>query len=307
MSIEKLTTEEYRRLVEIMANMRAWQSIEHRLANMHLAGLERFIGRVNHDLDPRVFCGALIAELQTFGRQDGEPVLARLVRYVRDSLGESADREFLDRLLGQYSSALSAGAAIRHSDVNTLLFLSANPRYDLQLEREMREVDRAIRSARYRDRLKLEKQTDLQLDDWQAHLLRFKPRIVHFSGHGDEQGSIVVMDNGRPVSVPIHALRDLFGTLRCTSLVVLNSCFSQPLAEALSEVVDVVVGTGDAIHDDAAIEFAKAFYRGLASGESALTSFSLGVNALDLRRYPESAVLMPFTRQGVDAAQVFFC
>jgi hypothetical protein len=307
MSVEKLTQEEYRRLVAIMANMRAWQSIEQRQVNMRLAGLERFIGRVNLDLDAQVFSGALIAELQNFGRQDGEPVTARLVRHVRDLLGECEDRAFLDRLLGQHGSALREGAPLRHSDVSTLLFVSANPRHDLKLDREMREVDRAIQSARYRDKFKLEKQTDLHLDDWQKLLLRFKPCIVHFSGHGDDQGSIVVTDNGRLISVPISALRDLFGVLRGTSLVVLNSCFSQPLAEALSEVVDVVVGTSDAIGDDAAIEFAKAFYQGLANGASVHTSFSLGVNALDLRRYADSAVLKPFTRAGIDAAQVFFC
>ncbi len=307
MSIERLTAGEYRHLVEIMEHMRDWQSIEHRLVNMRLADLEQFIGRVNLDLNSRVFSGALISELQTYGRQDGEPVLARLVRYVRDLLGEGAEREFLDRLLGPYSSAPSAGKPIRDSDVSVLLFLSANPHRDLQIDGEMREVDSAIQSAPCRDRFRLEKQTDLQLEDLQAHLLRFKPRIVHFSGHGDDQGSIVVMDKGRPTGVRIPALRNLFGELRCTDLVVLNSCFSQPLAEALSEVVDVVVGTGDAIRDKAAVEFAKAFYHSLASGKSVHTSFALGVNALNLRGYPESAVLKPFTRSGVDDRQVFFC
>lgn len=305
MSLEELTSEEFRRLVSIMAQMDAWQSIQQRQANMRLAGLERFVPRVNFDQNAQMFSTHLVNELKHFGRQDGEPVLARLVRYLRDLLGESDDRTFLDNLLAPYSGAHRV--QIRQQSVSTLLFLSANPHYDLKLDSEMRQVEQAIQAARHRDKLKLEKQVDLHLDDLQRHLLNFKPRIVHFSGHGDGQGSIVVKNAERPVSVPIGALRDLFRTVGGVSLVVLNSCFSQPLAEQLTEVVDVVVGTSSAIADNAAIEFSKAFYRGLANGESVHTAFSLGVNALDLRRYPDSAVLEPFTRAGVDARQVFFC
>lgn len=172
----------------------------------------------------------------------------------------------------------------------------------------MRLVEGAIQQARCRAAFKLVKQTDVQLDDLQGHLMRFQPHTVHFSGHGDGAGSIVVMEDRKPISPPIDALYNLLANLgEGVRLVVLNSCFSQPLAERLAEVVDCVIGTGQAIEDEAAIAFASALYGGLAYGKSLHTAFGLGVNALDLRRYPGSAAPRLLTRQGIDARRVCFC
>lgn len=304
MSLAQLTTEEYRRLVDIMANMSAWQSIQQRQVNLDLAGLSRFKACVNFDVETNVFCGALVSVLRTFGSEGGEPVLARLVRYLIELMGESADRTFLENLLGERAQQHSDGA----QGVCTILFLSANPQHDLNLDREMRLVDDALQRARHRDKFKLEKQPDLQLGNLQNQLLRFQPHVVHFSGHGDGAGSLIVMDGERPVSVPPSALRDLFSLLKQNvRLVVLNSCFSQPLAEQLAQVIDCVIGTNDSIGDAAAIEFARALYGGLGEGKSVQTAFALGVNALDLRRYPDRDVPRLLTRSGVDANQVFFC
>ncbi|MCS6871995.1 MAG: CHAT domain-containing protein [Anaerolineae bacterium] len=308
MGLSQLTSEEYRRLVDIMAEMTAWQSIEHRQVNMDLAGLSRFKSRVDFNVGTRIFCGALINELRTYGSEGGEPVLARLVRYLLELIGEGDNRTFLQNLLGEYTQPPNVAAPTVYQGVHTVLFLSANPSHDLNLDREMRLVEQAIQSARCRDRFKLEKQTDLQLSDLQSHLLRFQPHIVHFSGHGDGKGGIVVMDGDQPVSVPIEALRELFvilgGSVR---LVVLNSCYSQPSAEKLAEVVDCVIGTSEAIYDTSATEFARAFYNGLAYGRSVHTAFSLGVNALDLRRYADKDVPCLRTRNGIDATRVSFC
>jgi hypothetical protein len=306
MSLTQLAPKEYRRLVSIMASMRAWQSIEHRQVNMDLADLSRFKSRVNFDVDSQIFCGALISVLRDYGSENGEPILARLVRHLLGLIGEGEDRTFLQNLLGEYAQPPEARTI--HQGTHTLLFLSANPRHDLNLDREMRLVEAALTTARCRDKFKLEKQTDLQLSDLQTQLMRFQPHIVHFSGHGDNNGSIVVMDDRRPVSVPLKALGDLFAILRDNvRLVVLNGCFSQPLAEQIAQVIDCVIGMNEAIGDGAAIEFARAFYGGLANGKSVHTAFSLGINALDLRNYTDRDVPRLLTRNGVDATRVFFC
>ncbi|PJF35289.1 MAG: hypothetical protein CUN49_11340 [Candidatus Thermofonsia Clade 1 bacterium] len=303
MSLEQLTMEEFRRLVQIVSAMPAWQRIDNRQFNLIMAGLEHFIKCVNLDLDTQVYVGSLIRALRDYGSDDGQPVLAKLVRYlVPMTSGE--DRQFLETLLGERHR--QQGRIL--SGDNVLLFLSANPGHDLHLDREMRLVEEAIRSARCRGHFRLEKQVDLQLNDLQSHLLRFNPSIVHFSGHGDAQGSIVVMNDRRSYSVPIDALCDLFRILKgSVRLVVLNSCFSQPLAERLAEVVECVIGTSAAIGDESAIEFAKAFYRGLANGESVHIAFALGVNQLDLKHYADRDKLHLFTRSGVDAKQIVFC
>ena len=56
-------------------------------------------------------------------------------------------------------------------------------------------------------------------------------------------------------------LRD---NIRC---VVLNACYSEAQAQAIAEAIDCVVGMTSAVGDDAAIEFATAFYRALGYGE----------------------------------------
>ncbi|MCE7945858.1 MAG: CHAT domain-containing protein [Chloroflexi bacterium CFX4] len=308
MPIENLTTEEYRRLVKIMADMHAWQSIQQRQANMEMAGLERFKRRVDFNTPADVFSGLFVSDLRQFGSLEGEPALARLVRHLVTLLGEGDDRTFLESLLGNYVQPPDAPTAVLRSGTNTILFLSANPQHDLALDKEMRLVERAIQRASRRDKFNLEKQTDLHLKDVQEHLLRFQPHIVHFAGHGDNAGSLAVQgEGGAIVSVPITALRETFAILHDNiRLVVLNACWSQPLAAALAEVVDCVVGMSAEITDEAACDFSEAFYYALASGRSVHEAFALGVNALDLQRLRASAVPHLTSKAGVNPDQIYF-
>lgn len=308
MPIQNLTTEEYRRLVRTMADMHAWQSIQQRQANMDLAGLERFKRSVDFNTPADVFSGLLVSALKQFGGLEGEPALARLVRHLVTLLGEGEERTFLENLLGSYVQPPKTPTAVLRSGLNTLLFLSANAQNDLNLEAEMRRVDRAIQSARHRDKFTLEKQTDLHLNDIQRHLLRFQPHIVHFAGHGDNAGSIAVKsEDGAILSVPITALRDTFAILRDNiRLVVLNACWSQPLAESLAEVVDCVVGMGSEINDAAACDFSEAFYCALADGRNLHEAFALGVNRLDLQRLRASAAPKLTAKAGVNPDRLYF-
>src|SRR6185436_2206701 len=112
----------------------------------------------------------------------------------------------------------------------------------------------------------------------QSHLLRCKPQILHFSGHGSrEKGIILETDNGTSGAVGGQRLARLLGqfnqNLRC---VVLNACYSEEQAHAIAQEIDCVVGMATAVADLAAIRFAAVFYEALASGSDVRAAFDLG-------------------------------
>jgi hypothetical protein len=178
------------------------------------------------------------------------------------------------------------------SDKIRILFLTANPTNTnrLRLDEESRAIDQSLRRAEFRDRFELELFQAVQVTDLQECLLRFKPHIVHFSGHGSNAGEILLQDrNGLSRPVSARALERLFlvlkDNIRC---VVLNACYSQVQADAIAQHIDAVVGMSTAIGDQAAISFSAAFYQALAYGRSLRTAFELGAVQIDLEDIPEN-------------------
>jgi len=62
------------------------------------------------------------------------------------------------------------------------------------------------------------------------------------------------------------------------------ACYSEMQAPAIAKHIPCVVGMSKAVGDNAAIVFAKAFYRGLGYGKNVETAFELGTNQLDLSK-----------------------
>ena len=189
-----------------------------------------------------------------------------------------------------------------------VLFLSSNPEGTpaLKLDEEARLIIQKIRASEYRDVLKLETLWAVQPDDLLQALNEHKPQIVHFSGHGSESGEIVLMDNNRQAKpVSAEALKMLFTTLKDNiRVVVLNACYSEKQAQAISEVIDCVVGMNTAIGDEAAIVFAASFYRAIGFGRSIKDAFDQGKAAIMLEGIPESSTPQLLIRKGIDPASV---
>ena len=171
-------------------------------------------------------------------------------------------------------------------DKLTILFLAANPvdTAQLQLDEEYRAIDEDLRKTEFRDAFDLRSAWAVRYGDMQELLLRYKPHIVHFSGHGSSAGEIILKNlDGSQYHVPSDILAALFAILkdriRC---VVLNACYSQSQAEGIAASIDCVVGMQRAVPDKAAIEFAAGFYLGLGYGRSVKTAFDLGCNRIGL-------------------------
>jgi hypothetical protein len=111
--------------------------------------------------------------------------------------------------------------------------------------------------------------------------------VVHFSGHAGGPDGLYFQDSaGGPQAVSPEAVaRTLDAAGASVRLLVLNACFTQPVAEALLAHVDCVVGMNGAIHDDAARSLAIGFYGGLGEKESVAAAVKQGVAAI-LRQRP---------------------
>jgi hypothetical protein len=169
--------------------------------------------------------------------------------------------------------------------------LAANPidTVPLKLNEEVSAIDEELLKARFRDNFDLEQKHAVKADDLSQHLLQTEPDIVHFSGHGSETGEIYLRDeSGTSHLVSEQALSSLFsilkGNIRC---VVLNACYSEKQAKAISKHIDCVIGMSKAIGDEAAIEFAQGLYRGIAYGLDLENAFKLGCAQVDLQNLNE--------------------
>jgi len=165
-----------------------------------------------------------------------------------------------------------------------LMSASQDLNQPLRLDEERREIDLAITMAQAADRLEIRTADAVRMDDLQSALLRYRPAIAHFSGHGQANAGIMVSDGfGGARPVPPRALSKLFGILKSgPRCVVLNACFTDQQAQAIAQYVPCVIGMHGRVADDTAIRFSAGFYHGIARACSIRESFELGCNRLDL-------------------------
>src|SRR4051794_18807298 len=94
-----------------------------------------------------------------------------------------------------------------------ILILAAEPSDTarLRLGREVREIKESLRRSKNRDHFELEQSFATRPVDFSRHMLEYRPRIVHFSGHGGGEGGLAFEnDQGRRHLVSNEALADLF-------------------------------------------------------------------------------------------------
>ena len=172
-----------------------------------------------------------------------------------------------------------------------VLFLSAS-RGALRVDHELRAIVERIRRAPAGDQIELVSEWAVRTTDITDALLRHRPNVVHFSGHGRADAGIFLEDErGRPVGVLPDTMCRLFAPLRGTTrLVILNACETRPIAEALQYVVDYTISMRKPITDAAAIAFAAGFYGALAHRETVRSAFNSALTQLDLSLIPEADI-----------------
>jgi CHAT domain-containing protein len=189
-----------------------------------------------------------------------------------------------------------------------VLFLAANPESTvrIRLDQEVRQIEEKIRASKHRGSVKIISRWAVRVDDLREALLEVEPHVVHFSGHGTKGEEIIVeSEHGHQMPIERAALAELFGLLKDhIRVVVLNACYSRGQAEAIAEHIDCTIGMNDALPDDAAIEFAAAFYQAVGYGRSVKTAFDLGVSSLKMKGIPGASVPELIPRKGVTSSEV---
>lgn len=191
-----------------------------------------------------------------------------------------------------------------------ILFVGSAPENAdrLALGREVREIERKLRETHEGRRFELLQEWAIRATELQTVLLRHKPHIVHFSGHGHASGELIFEDEqGTACPVAVDALERLFSILGDSiSCVVLNACYSEAQAAAIRAHIPCVVGMRTAVFDDAAIAFSSSFYLALGHGYSVQKGFDLGRLQIDLSRMSDSDSPVLLTKPGIDPAKIAF-
>ncbi len=188
-----------------------------------------------------------------------------------------------------------------------ILFLAANPKDTdrLRLDEEVSTIDERLRLSQHRDKFGLEQQWAARTGDILDAMLRYKPDIVHFSGHGSDSGDLMFEDaSGAAKPVSAAALGALFEALEGVRCVVMNACWSDKHAGQIARSVDCVIGMARAVSDEAAIGFVAGFYRSLGEGKSVGKAFDLGRAQILLDGGDEQTTPRLKKRAGVNPASV---
>lgn len=213
------------------------------------------------------------------------------------------------RLVHTEQSVTQAIRELRPPKPETLrvLILGASSEGDLRVGREQKRIRAAVESALHRDRITLDVRPAATTADLMDGITKFRPHVVHFSGHSNEDLIVFEDERDEPHEGVIVTARAFAAAIRATDdppfLVLLNSCRSAGQIDALvQDVVPFAIGMADEIDDGDAISYAAQFYAAVANGQSIHSAHLSGQAALQLAGLDGADLPTLAWSEGVDPA-----
>jgi len=168
-----------------------------------------------------------------------------------------------------------------------VLILGASSEGDLRVGREQKRIRSAVESALHRDQIELDVRPAATTSDLLDGITKFRPHVVHFSGHSNEDLIVFEDEQDEPHKGVIVTARAFAKAVQATDdpplLVLLNSCKSAAqIDDLVAEVAPFAIGMADSIDDSDAINYAAQFYAAIANGQSINASHLSGQAALEL-------------------------
>lgn len=168
-----------------------------------------------------------------------------------------------------------------------VLLLGASSEGDLRVGREQKRIRAAVESALHRDLIELDVRPAATAADLLDGITKFRPHVVHFSGHSNETLVVFEKDEDQLHKGHVVTAQAFSGAISATDepplLVLLNACKSAAQIERLvAEVVPLAIGMADSIDDGDAINYAAQFYAAIANGQSVRSAHLSGQAALEL-------------------------
>ena len=192
----------------------------------------------------------------------------------------------------------------------TVLYLSASPidADRLRVDEEAREIREALARSEHSNAIALETRWALRTMDLLTAINETKPTIIHFSGHGSEDGSLAFEDDYGNVKL---ISKEVMATVLATvaddiKLLVFNACFSEKQAEAVAGIIGAAIGMQDPVDDETAITFASQLYSSIGFGLSLRRSFDQAKARLVMEGCPGCDNPRLHLAPGVDANDLFF-
>ncbi|MDX3099842.1 CHAT domain-containing protein [Nonomuraea angiospora] len=193
-----------------------------------------------------------------------------------------------------------------------VLLLGATTDGGLRIGREQKRIRAAVNAAIHRDAVELDPRPAATTADLLDGLSSFKPHVVHFSGHSDENFIVLEEDIDEEHEFGVDVAAGTFARAMAAPdepplLVMFNSCTSAPLAEALvaAGVVPFAIGMSDEVEDTDAIAYAAQFYAAITDGNSIQSAHDLAVVGLELSGLAGVDLPQLACAPNVDPAQTF--
>lgn len=231
---------------------------------------------------------------------------------VKVARADRSERESADRLRARDDKAAARRAAFERATIHQrldaaedlamnavlaqrtpkrerlrVLMLGASSDGDLRVGREQKRIRTAVEGALHRDLVDLDVRPSATTSDLLDGITKFRPHIVHFSGHSDEdlivfEDEIDEHHDGVVVTAEAFA-HAVAATDEPPLLVVLNACNSAAQIPFLvGQVAPFAIGMSAEIEDGDAIHYAAQFYAAVANGQSIMSAHMSGRAALEL-------------------------
>lgn len=168
-----------------------------------------------------------------------------------------------------------------------ILMLGASSEGDLRVTREHTRIRKAVEAAWHRDLVEIDVRLSATTQDLQEGIAKFRPHVVHFSGHGDEQ-LISFEDDVDEFHEGVVVTANAFAsaceaTDHPPTLIVFNACSSAGTADALvHRFAPLAIGMAGNIDDGDALNYATALYSSIANGQSVRSAHMAGKAAIEL-------------------------
>ncbi len=168
-----------------------------------------------------------------------------------------------------------------------VLMLGASSEGDLRVGREQKRIRAAVESALHRDQIELDVRPAATTADLLDGITKFRPHVVHFSGHSNEDLIVFEDEQDEPHEGVIVTAKAFARAVQATDepplLVLLNSCRSAAqIHDLVCSVAPFAIGMSDTIEDVDAINYAAQFYAAVANGQSVYSAHASGQAALEL-------------------------
>lgn len=220
------------------------------------------------------------ARQQAINQRAAEKQQRQLAQQIASTQGKAAVSE------AKAEKALRALTTPRVEKLR-ILMLGASSEGDLRITREHARIRRAVEVALHRDQVELEVRLSATTQDLQEGIAKFRPHVVHFSGHGNEQLISFEEDMDEFHAGVVVTASAFASACEATdsppTLIVFNACNSSGTAQAVVDrFAPLAIGMANSIDDGDALHYAAYLYSSVANGQSVNSAHMAGKAAIEL-------------------------